>query len=284
MRRVSVLGSCWLAVGTSCTCGDTRQPLPTRSAWRLAQQAEVEALLDQHWGFMRTGYTMSIEDDEKVQQAQMRIRKHSDSDPASAHVYGELTANGVRQLSAFLGLDEAKDASFVDLGAGVGKVVAQIFLENPRVRRVLGVELSPTRAENGREALAELRAGEMMVLRQRALLGDALEDAALSGDPWASTGEVDFVEGDMFQMDLGHATHVYMASTSWCPSMLRELAGKLLKEATYLQAAASLKRLPEGLAGFEEVEAQLQTSWTKKDPAGSKVYIYRAAQRCDAPK
>ena len=24
MRRVSVLGSCWLAVGTSCTCGDTR--------------------------------------------------------------------------------------------------------------------------------------------------------------------------------------------------------------------------------------------------------------------
>ena len=80
---------------------------------------------------------------------------------------------------------------------------------------MLGVELSPTRAENGRvprlsisiwglqssncfvrlvvhsrkeqlmadlwqEALAELRAGEMMVLRQRALLGDALEASVKS--------------------------------------------------------------------------------------------------------
>eukprot|EP00439_Symbiodinium_sp_Y106_P039715 s166_g4.t2 len=221
------------------------------------------------------GYTISIEDDELVQQAQMRVRNTSTGDPASAHVYGELTANGVRQLSGFLGLNEATEASFVDLGAGVGKAVVQIYLEHPRVRRVLGVELSPGRAKNGREAIEELRAGALPLLRRRALLGQALEEGVIAADPLTSTGEVEFVEGDMFQVDLRHATHVYMASTSWCPSMLRKLADKLLKEATNLQAAASLKRLPEGLPGFEEVDAQLQTSWTKRDPAGSRVYIYR---------
>ncbi|CAE7797209.1 unnamed protein product [Symbiodinium sp. CCMP2456] len=213
----------------------------------------------------------------------MRVRNTSDGDPASAHVYGELTANGVRQLSGFLGLNEATEASFVDLGAGVGKAVVQVYLEHPRVRRVLGVELSPGRAKNGREVLEELRAGALPLLRRRALLGQALEEGVIS-DPSTSTGEVEFVEGDMFQVDLRHATHVYMASTSWCPSMLRKLADKLLKEATNLQAAASLKRLPEGLPGFEEVDAQLQTSWTKRDPAGSRVYIYRPMQQCAVSK
>ncbi|CAE7041518.1 unnamed protein product [Symbiodinium sp. CCMP2592] len=212
----------------------------------------------------------------------MRVRNTSTGDPASAHVYGELTANGVRQLSGFLGLNEASEASFVDLGAGVGKAVVQIYLEHPRVRRVLGVELSPGRAKNGREAIEELRAGALPLLRRRALLGQALEEGVIAADPLTATGEVEFVEADMFQVDLRHATHVYMASTSWCPAMLRKLADKLLKEATNLQAAASLKRLPEGLPGFEEVDAQLQTSWTKRDPAGSRVYIYRPVQQCAA--
>ncbi|CAE7377337.1 unnamed protein product [Symbiodinium natans] len=282
MRRLVAIGSCWLAAGSDCSCADTRRPLRTESAWRAAQQAEVDELLDMHWDYTRTGYTISIEDDELVQQAQMRVRNASETDAPSAHVYGELTANGVRQLSSFLGLDEATDASFVDLGAGVGKLVVQIYLENPRVRRALGVELSPGRAEAGKEALRELRAGPLPSLRRRALLGQTLEDGAFASDPMALTGEVDFVEGDMFQLDLSHATHVYMASTSWCPSMLRKLAAKLLKEATNLQAAASLKRLPEGLAGFEESQAQLQTSWTKKDPSGSRVYIYRPVQQCHA--
>lgn len=283
MRRLVAIGSCWLARGSDCSCADTRRPPPTESAWRIAQRAEVDELLEKHWDFTRTGYTISIEDNELVQQAQMRVRNSSDGDPASAHVYGELTANGVRQLSGFLGLNEATEASFVDLGAGVGKAVVQIYLEYPRVRRVLGVELSPGRAKNGREVLEELRAGALHLLRRRALLGQALEEGMIA-DPLTSAGEVEFVEGDMFQVDLRHATHVYMASTSWCPSMLRKLADKLLKEATNLQAAASLKRLPEGLPGFEEVDAQLQTSWTKRDPAGSRVYIYRPMQQCAAPK
>ncbi|OLQ10190.1 Isocitrate dehydrogenase [NADP] 2 [Symbiodinium microadriaticum] len=49
MRRLVAIGSCWLARGSDCSCADTRRPPPTESAWRIAQRAEVDELLEKHW-------------------------------------------------------------------------------------------------------------------------------------------------------------------------------------------------------------------------------------------
>lgn len=72
-----------------------------------------------------------------------------------SQVYGEVTPLGARQLAcAIFGEGEAKEvkdeAVFADLGSGTGKLVAQMWLENPFLARVVGVEISKLRHDIGR--------------------------------------------------------------------------------------------------------------------------------------
>ncbi|CAK0889231.1 unnamed protein product, partial [Prorocentrum cordatum] len=174
--------------------------------------------------------------------------------------YGEVTPLGVRQIGRALGLDKlaGEPAVFMDLGSGVGKLVAQAYLEWPAVVRAVGVELSHTRAASARAAWGDLSAsGDAAELRAAA--------AALGSGPRPpAPGEIVFLEGDLFEVDVSEATHIYLASLCFSDGMLSRVAGKLSAEAARLRAVASLRRFPGGLPGFEgngSVEARM--SWSQ---------------------
>ena len=70
----------------------------------------------------------------------------------AAGTYGELAPAGARRLAARWGLLQEGHSTFGDLGSGVGKLVAQAYLEWPGVARAFGVELSKSRAQRALEA------------------------------------------------------------------------------------------------------------------------------------
>lgn len=250
-----------------------------RHLWR-----EVQNILDRTYDWRYSGYCIGLAEDQVVKDAQAKVAENETV--LQAHTYGEVTPNGVRQLAEFMGLTVASpDAvSFLDLGSGVGKMVLQMYLEVPRVTRSLGVELHPTRAQRGQEALAMLnQLGDVRDLRRQMLQGAVL--ARRPQAPFAAKllrsnhlGFIDLLEADMFDLDLSQFTHIYLASLTWGTAMINRLAVKLVTEASQLRVVAALSRF-EGLQGFEEEEQHFQTSWTQKSPSGSRLFVYTRAPR-----
>ncbi|CAK9043035.1 unnamed protein product [Durusdinium trenchii] len=224
------------------------------------------------------GYCIGLAEDQVVKDAQARVVGPNET--LQAHTYGEVTSNGVRQLVQFLGLTHAGEpAAFLDLGGGVGKMVLQTYLEVPRVTRSLAVELHPTRAKRGKEALETMiRFGELQELRQK-----SLQSALLSSSTQASVAlaqlrhqrrrDVQLLEADMFEVDVSEFTHIYLASLTWGAPMIRRVSQKLHSEARSARVVAALSRL-EGLDGFVEEEFNLQTSWTTRSATGSRLFVY----------
>ena len=81
----------------------------------------------------------------------------------AAHVYGDTDADLVSYIfEAMLGRPVSADDVFCDLGSGSGRLLLQMLLLT-NVRRVCGVELSPTRHSQAVAALGEARTrGELL--------------------------------------------------------------------------------------------------------------------------
>lgn len=258
--------------------------MPSSGVMERHLRREVENILDRTYDWRYSGYCIGLAEDQVVKDAQAKVTGANET-ILQAHTYGEVTPNGVRQLAEFLGLTVASpDAvSFLDLGSGVGKMVLQMYLEVPRVTRSLGVELHPTRAQRGQEALAMLKQlGDVQDLRRQMLQGAVL--ARRPQAPFAAKllrsnhlGLIDLLEADMFDLDLSQFTHIYLASLTWGTAMINRLAAKLVAEASRLQVVAALSRFETGLEGFEEEEQHFQTSWTTKSPTGSRLFVYTRA-------
>lgn len=90
-----------------------------------------------------TGYQIS-------EQESARLRK-KDNGP----VYGEITFGSVERVHRILDVN-SKDI-FVDLGSGVGKAVAQTFL-NTKCKLSIGIEVSKERHEKAEKALTRIAA------------------------------------------------------------------------------------------------------------------------------
>jgi len=252
------------------------EPPPARSPGMAAHRDAVDRALHTFWGTKRSGYVARASaDDDKEDAAAKR-----------ASTYGEITALGMRQLARAMGLDDPPSTLrqplvFVDLGSGVGKVVVQAFLEWPAVGSAVGIELSPERAAIAREAWrACLSSDAASRLRAAA---EALE--AMWWRNWTKQGSVvagaarpeqgvQLLEGDLFDLDVSQATHMYVASLCFDTAMLQRVAAKLSSEARSLEVIASLRRLPDGLPGFVERSLQVQTSWTAPSGATSLTYVY----------
>ncbi|CAK9043450.1 unnamed protein product [Durusdinium trenchii] len=276
----------WLLVGLveqsaaehGALCPDTRASVPPSSILEEQLWREVDNLLERTYDWRYSGYCIGLAEDQVVKDAQARVVGPNET--LQAHTYGEVTSNGVRQLVQFLGLTHAGEpAAFLDLGGGVGKMVLQIYLEVPRVTRSLAVELHPTRAKRGKEALETMiRFGELQELRQK-----SLQSALLSSSTQASVAlaqlrhqrrrDVQLLEADMFEVDVSEFTHIYLASLTWGAPMIRRVSQKLHSEARSARVVAALSRL-EGLDGFVEEEFNLQTSWTTRSATGSRLFVY----------
>lgn len=157
--------------------------------------------------------------------------------------YGELLPTATLRLLAALELDRRDQ--FVDLGAGVGKVVLLAAMSTA-VGSALGVELSATRVAVARQALERARRARVRGARRVRLL-----------------------EADMLRCPLDDATVIYTCSTAFSSAFMRRLVRRLAK-LPKLHTLVSLQDLDPHRA-FELREVlRLDASWTRR----TQVYVY----------
>ena len=114
-------------------------------------------------------------------------RQHPGDGDLEPELYGEISYDGCEQLlGRLVPLLRLRRSSwtFLDLGSGTGKMVAQVAMDNPGVALAVGVELSATRHRAGQAALDEaVRRGWMrQSMRARIALrhGDLTQAADLA--------------------------------------------------------------------------------------------------------
>ena len=157
--------------------------------------------------------------------------------------YGELMPTATVRLLAQLEL-RRRDV-FVDLGAGVGKVVLLAAMTTP-AGAALGVELSATRVELGERVFAEAR-------RQRV----------------RGAGRASLRQADMLTTELDDATVIYTCSTAFSDRFMKRLVRRLA-QLPKLRKLVSLQSLDDHPA-FELSEVyRLDASWKRR----TKVYVY----------
>jgi len=187
--------------------------------------------------------------------------------------YGEITELGARQLFWHMDIAPLKNmvsksrVNFFDLGSGTGKLVIQAYMEIPRLRRAVGIEISPTRHSVAKCAW------------------DKIKNVAVSIRAGVSKGEnnaqVNLIEGDVFNVDISDATHIYVASLCFTDSMMDKLGEICVKKTDKLVCVASLKPFPSSVSSglflkkFKKRKIEfIEMSWTKHMGGGCVVYFY----------
>lgn len=180
-------------------------------------------------------------------------------------------------------LDDSKH-QFFDLGSGGGRLVIQSFLELPSVYKSVGIELSPTRHKIAVQTWTNLvQTGDAMRIRtlaEKSLGGD-------SGQPndTAIESGVELHEGDLFDLDISQATHLYVSSLCFAEDTLVRIVKKIEREGVALQIVASLRLLPSvddrEIVSLKRVSLgrhpwmeYVEMSWTKARGDGCRVYLY----------
>jgi hypothetical protein len=199
--------------------------------------------------------------------------------------YGEITELGSRQLFHYMGLGLNSENSensgniggeeevFVDLGCGNGKLLLQAYMELPNVRRILGIELAKARFTAAIQAWEKLKSDATDI--RLGVDGRDLVHANPDNGDDADT-IVDIQEGDLFEMDISTATHVYIASLCFTDDMMRRLAQKLVDEGRKLKVVGTLKPFPERFDQYLGTPSKklVEMSWTKSRGNGCTVYFY----------
>eukprot|EP00747_Dinoflagellata_sp_TGD_P211741 gnl/TRDRNA2_/TRDRNA2_84931_c0_seq3.p1 gnl/TRDRNA2_/TRDRNA2_84931_c0~~gnl/TRDRNA2_/TRDRNA2_84931_c0_seq3.p1 ORF type:complete len:412 (-),score=68.51 gnl/TRDRNA2_/TRDRNA2_84931_c0_seq3:222-1457(-) len=284
-------------------CAANLHRAESHSLEEAAHRTKVESVLRRFW--RDSGFVVSHDEALLVARAG---DKNLDDRPwptvGGPSTYGEISPLGVRQIGRAFHLDtlniSAERAVFMDLGCGVGKMVVQAYLEWPQVVQAVGIELSPTRLRIAKSAKERLLATPatysdhderndtslLHCLRMEVLSLPVPDDSEgietniktdVSGSimPPVPSEEVQLIEGDIFQVDISKATHIYVSSLCFDNEMLIRLALKLETEAPRLRAIAALRAFPNGVSGFVErrlVEAEM--TWSKRFLGGSHVHLY----------
>ena len=233
---------------------------PPSSPKEHARRERVSELLPEGWN-ESDGFTPAGE------HALNQDAGTSSHDPST---YGEITDLGARQLFSYMRMnwDVAEEDSivFLDLGSGAGKLIVQAFLEVPRLQRAVGVELVPARHDAAVRAWNSIKA---KASDARATLGKQYSHC--------KEANVKFIQGDLFEVSVTDATHIYIASLCFSNEMMQRLADKLAKESSELKCVATLKKFPkrfEWKLGTPRAE-YVEMSWTKPRGEGCLVYFYR---------
>lgn len=183
--------------------------------------------------------------------------------------YGEVTPLGARQLatamfapniancgSEYARAEALEAVVFVDLGSGAGRLAAQMFLDNPFVRKAVGVELSAQR-----HAIAE-----GAVRRLAASLDEALN--------------IHYIHGNALKADLSDATHIFISSLCFPAAVVDGLSARIARSdpfnsAPNVRVVASLSALHVlEQAGWERRAREVQMSW-----GSATVYTYHLCKR-----
>ncbi len=199
--------------------------------------------------------------------------------------YGEITTMGTRQLFGAMGLlddnsNTTPNCHFLDLGSGAGKLVGQAVLElsDRTIHKATGIELSPSRHQ---AALGAKRS--LLDWLKQANNNENSCDLPITANEIETRMEL--VEGDLFDVDLSTATHIYVASLCFPDALMLQLEEMLFQRITRqksdnhnektstLQCIATLRPFPNDLGGIRPIIRFMEMSWTS--PLGSAVYMYR---------
>ena len=144
------------------------------------------------------------------------------SDPCTSsrpeHCYGELTQHGFRRLLHHLppSCQLQTDSVFYDIGSGFGRLAAYVRAHT-NVSRVVGVEINGCRA----------RAAQKRFFGRR---------------PSHSKGFV-LLNADIRATGFDDATHLYLTSQCWRPSLLTAIFGRLASRAPRLRCILNVGSL-----------------------------------------
>ena len=223
------------------------------------QAAAVDALIKQYWRKLD-----GVIDEAEEELVDMHALPEGSPRPFvgdRASAYGEVTRHGARRLFEAMGLtgdaDTGAAATFVDLGSGAGRLVAQALLELPRLQRAVGVELAPSRHAAAVRGWASL---------------------AASGSPLlARTGHgAEYRQESMLETDLSDATHVYVASLCMPDALLDQLWAVLEAGAPRLEVVASLREFRAGQT--PTATAEVEMTWNRAGGPGAPVYLYHVGR------
>ena len=200
---------------------------------------------------------------------------------------------GARQLFHHMGLtnrakshaNEQPRYQFFDLGSGGGRLVIQSHLELPSVFKSVGIELSPSRHKIAAQTWDDLsRSGDSSRIRKLAVKSWGIEEKDNNIIP-----TVDLYEGDLFELDISQATHLYVSSLCFSEDMMKRLVAKIEQEGSSLKIVASLRLLPSlrddnknarrtrtkrAFLGSNPWMEFIEMSWTKARGDGCPVYFY----------
>ena len=284
----------------------------------IQNRIEVDKILEECWKNPDAGYEVQPSDEWIVNNQQQQedgyyfdilegdniIDEAITMVPRKPSTYGEITSLGARQLFGAMGLLEyprnqprqqnqqrRRPVHFFDLGSGTGKLVGQAVLELPNdvIQLATGVELSPSRHESAVQAKEYLQ--RLLVTNDRSEYGYrrnnnievSLSQAMIDR---SSSDKLELLRGDLFDVDLSTATHIYIASLCFPDKLMLRLEQKLQilmqqqleqDEEIVLQWVASLQPFPNNLGGIRPIVRFMEMSWTK--PFGCAVHLYRCRTR-----
>lgn len=187
-----------------------------------------------------------------------------------ASTYGEVSVQGARRILARLFSSQSRDNTiFLDLGSGIGKIVALAALEHGSVVRSIGVEL------------CESRHARAIVARDRLLAacsGSCSTNLAQESVDRVRCERIEFRLGDMLEAHqaVAQCTHVFLSSLLFNEETMRSLA-LLLDGAPHLTTIATLQEFPSDVkwsfVADGTVLARMDWHTGEVDP-GIDVFIY----------
>lgn len=279
------------SASTTAICLVSRAAPDPRSPAEETHRRRLDEVLSSAWHGLE-GFGPGLE------HSSASLGNSSDVLGPNPSTYGEVTPAGARHLARAMGLDTLRSdiIVFMDLGSGVGKLVAQAYLEWPAVQRAIGVELCESRSSHACQAWSSIMAihdGHMLRQAALALLNDSehaksqefrgigrvSSSSSSSSIPTeiggiSSVAQVRLLQGDLLSANVGEATHVYLSSLCFDDHMMEQIVQKLKTEASCLQSIASLRALPGSrVAGFRyKGSVDVEMSWT--GAPGTRVRIY----------
>ena len=230
-------------------------------------QQRIDAILQTHWN----RFDGTIDDDEESYVDMFDLPEGSSRPYVGERpsAYGEVTRRGARQLFRAMGLRDREGMMppvvFADLGSGAGRLVAQAWLELPRVEQAIGVELAPSRHR------AAVRAWGSVVAA-----GEAEPTFVRQCAPHAARPMPEFRLASMLETNLTGVTHCYVASLCMADTLLDALWDRIRSSAPSVSTIASLRafRAAEAHAALSHV-THVQMSWNREGSPGAEVFIYR---------
>lgn len=176
-------------------------------------------------------------------------RRHPDEEQAvrdvgASPIYGELMPTATGKLLDYLAM--GKDDVFYDLGCGVGKVVLQAAISVP-LRRVVGIEMMPSRYELACRALARVEAENLQ--------------QAETCELWCA---------DLMTSPIADATVIYACSTGFAPALLDRLADRVAMLDPSVRFVTVQALEPDSRFDLVDV-LRLDTSWQRR----TAIHVYQ---------